>query len=360
MRTRAAQLQGIGSAARAASHRRIAGQRLWFPEASRVLCYAIALGLVCACMDDEARVAAAGPGFQASAVLEVRSSDISAGLAVDGLMNLGEIELGRVPLDGLRCRFHVRNLTGEKLERVRLVPTCGCTQAIATQESITPGETLSVDLRLSPRVAGEQSSEVGVLATPSGREEHRTDAYQEPRERPVARMRIAWTAAARFRLAVDAIAVESNEAQSTEPSVAVNPAPSARKAMSTAQLRVVATAPSSSSSPPPLMVQALSPLAQDFDSVRILRQSVWQAVCTSDGSIAPGVWTTDAVLELRPPWRAQPPSLAKGDSVPSSHVVVLSIGLAGDGASDGLGSTVLTRVELSDAKIRTEEMSSMK
>jgi hypothetical protein len=39
---------------------------------------------------------------------------------------------------------------------------------------------------------------------------------------------------------------------------------------------------------------------------------------------------------------------------------VLSIGLAGDGASDGLGSTVLTRVELSDAKIRTEEMSSMK
>jgi hypothetical protein len=49
-----------------------------------------------------------------------------------------------------------------------------------------------------------------------------------------------------------------------------------------------------------------------------------------------------------------------GDSVASSRVVVLSIGLAGDGASDGLGSTVLTRVELSDAKIRTEEMSSWK
>lgn len=315
-------------------------------------------------MDDDARVAATGSGFQASAVLEVHSSHISEGLAVDGLMNLGEIELGRVPLDGLRCRFHVRNLTGERLERVRLVPTCGCTQAIATQESIAPGETLSVDLRLSPRVAGEQSSEVGVLATPSGLAKHRTDACQEPRERPVARMRIAWTAAARFQLAVDAIAIESNEAQSTEPSVAGNPAPSARLAMSTAQLRVVATTPSSSSPPPPLMmrimVRTLSPLAQDLASVRILRQSGWQAVCTSDGAIAPGVWTTDAVLEMRPPWRAQPPSLNVGDSVASSRVVVLSIGLAGDGASDGLGSTVLTRVELSDAKIRTEEMSSWK
>jgi len=109
-----------------------------------------------------------------------------------------------------------------------------------------------------------------------------------------------------------------------------------------------------------IMVRTLSPLAQDLASVRILRQSGWQAVCTSDGAIAPGVWTTDAVLEMRPPWRAQPPSLNVGDSVASSRVVVLSIGLAGDGASDGLGSTVLTRVELSDAKIRTEEMSSWK
>lgn len=177
----------------------------------RLLVCASSLGMACACTDDDSRVEARAEDLNAPAIesIEVHASNIAEGVVVEGTVRLGTIELGQVGMDGVHCRFHVRNMTDTPLERVRLVPSCGCTQAVAMQESIAPGETLTVDVRLSPRVAGEQWSEVGILATPGDRTVDRIGEQAPAPERPVACMRIAWMGAARFRLALASSAVSS-------------------------------------------------------------------------------------------------------------------------------------------------------
>lgn len=141
--------------------------------------------------------------------IELHPSNIAAGSIAEGLMNLGTIELGRVGLEGLSGHFEVRNLAGVRLEDVRLIPTCGCTEVSPSRESLAAGETLSVRFRLAPRVAGEQLTEINVVATPlEGMQEGAASPVQSA-GRPVERMRIAWNGAPRFRLAVDSIAVDS-------------------------------------------------------------------------------------------------------------------------------------------------------
>jgi hypothetical protein len=342
-----AQIVEVGGRAR--TERRSARPWLCLRRAMRLLVCASSLGIASACTDDDSQVGAKAEDPNASAIekIEVYSSNIAEGLVVEGTVHLGTIELGQVGMDGIHCRFHVKNMTESRLERVRLIPSCGCTQAVAMQESIAPGETLTVDVRLSPRVVGEQWSEVGILATPADRTDDRMGEQAPALERPVARMRISWMGAARFRLALASSAVGSEGVSSPARSTAETVVSSSSSTEAIAHFRVVAIAPSGSSAPSPLVARALAPLPQAGDKVRVVSQTGWQSVRARDGSVAPGVWTSDLVLALEPRMEREPNSLDAADSAGPAAVVAFAIQLADDRSIDGLGTAIMLTMDSS-------------